>query len=112
MIKFNVYNVQDTETGKKAKVWYSFRRTVMKDGVAIPGYVEVVAKEYGHDLDAILPGVTNDTDTQTDYFAKSRVRLYEDNPLYSDALAALVRERHARDARAAKRLRARLKVYA
>jgi len=82
MIQFRKHFVKNTENGNKAKVWYVSSKT--KDGKS---FVWVNAKEYGHDLEAVLDFATNDTDSMTDYFAKSCARIFEGDALYSDALA-------------------------
>jgi len=81
MIKFNRYNVTDTITKKKAKVFYSLdNRTDRRPAVTI------YAKDYGSDLGAMFASeYENNTDTMTDYFEKGSVVLFEDNPNYSAA---------------------------
>lgn len=79
MIKFQKFYVQDTETGKKVKVYYSLSNH--------RGGVTIYAKEYGHELGKILPNVTNDTDTMTDYFCKSQVTFQEGDEHYEAAKA-------------------------
>lgn len=83
MIKFQKHYVTDGET--KARVYYHFGW--IRDGVEC---VTLYAKDYGRSLDAIFDGVAecqNDTDFQTDYFEKSRVRIFASDPLYAAARA-------------------------
>lgn len=85
MIKFNVYNVQNTETKKKVKVWYSVSERV--DGrkavcIYSKSYMSGSLKEIG------FSNVQNDTDTMTDYFDEDRVYIFENDNLYTKALEA------------------------
>lgn len=84
MIKFNKYNVVNTETKEKARVHYSH-------GVLVDGRecVTLYHKDYSNALKKVFAGYgeyKNDTDTITDYFEKGRVRIFTDNPLYKSAL--------------------------
>lgn len=85
MIKFNQFNVQDTVSGIKSKVWYSINNRV--DG---RNCVTLYAKDYDRrglgTIFADIGGYKNDTDTMTDYFDKGSVTIYEDSPLYAQAL--------------------------
>lgn len=83
MIKLQKFYVTDTETKVKAKVHYS-AYTRATDGRPC---VTLYAKEYDYDLDKIFAECENHSDSQTDYFEKSRVVLFEDHPLYQAALA-------------------------
>ena len=81
MIKFNKYNVRDTKTGKKARVWYSIDNRVDKKKC-----VTIYAKDYTNDLHELFPSnYSNNTDIMTDYFEKGKAVLFEGHPLYSDA---------------------------
>lgn len=81
MLKFQKFYVTDGE--RKARVWYSLDNRT--DGRKC---VTIYAKEYGSKLGCIIAdGYENNTDTQTDYFEKGRVRLFEDHPLYAAARA-------------------------
>jgi hypothetical protein len=85
MIKFNQFNVQSTVTGEKAKVWYSLDNRF--DG---RNCVTIYSKDYNRALGRVFAdvgGYKNDTDTQTDYFDKGSVTIYEDSPLYAIARA-------------------------
>jgi hypothetical protein len=83
MVKFNKFNVANGTD--KARVHYSH-------GFIIGGRecVTIYAKDYGHALGRVFAGseeYQNDTDSQTDYFDKGRVRIFPDSPLWSAALA-------------------------
>ena len=81
MIKFNKYNVRDTETGKTAKIHYSVDNRI--DGRSC---VTLYAKEYINNLDEIFNGeVIDNTDIMTDYFEKGKVVLFENHPQYQAA---------------------------
>jgi hypothetical protein len=82
MIKFNKYNVTDTETKVKARVHYSVDNRI--DGRKC---VTIYAKDYDRKLGEIFAEYRNETDTQTDYFDKGHVDLFEDHPLYNAARA-------------------------
>jgi len=85
MIKFNRYNVTDTVTKKKAKVFYSLdNRTDRRPAVTI------YAKDYGSAM--------------TDYFEKGSVVLFEDNPNYSAARNRAEENSRLSEERRAKRL--------
>jgi len=80
-IKFNRHYV--TNGALKARIWYSLDNHVSGRRV-----VTLYAKDYERTLGAIIPsGYENDTDYQSDYFDKGRVRLFEDHPLYGVARA-------------------------
>lgn len=92
-VKFNRYYV--TNGVVKARIWYSLDNHVSGRKV-----VTLYAKDYSRELGAIISaGYENDTDSQTDYFEKGRVRLFEDHPLYA---AARAKAEQIRDERAAK----------
>tara|TARA_R110000772_G_scaffold268728_2_gene398273 strand:+ start:9522 stop:9785 length:264 start_codon:yes stop_codon:yes gene_type:complete len=82
MIKFNKYNVTDTETKVKARVHYSVDNRI--DGRKC---VTIYAKDYDRKLGEIFAEYRNETDTQTDYFDRVHVDLFEDHPLYDAARA-------------------------
>jgi hypothetical protein len=78
MIKFNKYNVRNTETGAKARVYYSLDNHVSgKPCVCVRGkdVLEKLIPVFGE-------GVQNDSDSMTDYSEPDRVRMFEDHPLY------------------------------
>lgn len=80
-IKFNKYNVTDTATKAKARVFYSLDNRV--DGRKV---VTMYAKDYGGALGAMFAdSYINDTDSQTDYFDQGRVCLFEGHPMYAQA---------------------------
>ena len=80
-IKFNKFNVTDTNTKKKARVYYSFDNRV--DGRKC---VTIYAKDYTNDLGAIFAeDFIDNTDYMTDYFEKGKVVLFEDHAEYEAA---------------------------
>ncbi|BCF95399.1 hypothetical protein PPGU16_84660 (plasmid) [Paraburkholderia largidicola] len=80
-IKFNIHNV--TNGTNTARVWYSLDNRV--DGRKC---VTIYAKDYDRQLGNVFPSnYKNDTDTQTDYFDKGQVTLFEDHELYAPARA-------------------------
>lgn len=85
-IKFQQFAVVNTETKAKARVHYSLSAMV-----AGKPCVTVYHKDYGRQLGEVfaeyLDDYQNDTDTQTDYFDKGRVRIYEGHALYAEAKA-------------------------
>ncbi len=81
MIKFNKYNVTNTETKKKARIHYSVDNRT--DGRKC---VTLYAKDYINDLGEIFSEeFVDNTDYMTDYFEKGKVVLFEDHPMYSKA---------------------------
>lgn len=80
MIKFNKYNVTDTNTKVKAKVLYSLDNRV--DGRKC---VTIYAKDYTRNLGELFDNYTNETDTMTDYFDQGHIDLFEDSPYYVEA---------------------------
>jgi len=84
-IKFNKFNVTNTVTGKKARVFYS--ASVYTDGQV---GVTIYHKDYTDALaDVFIDSdlYKNDTDSMTDYFETGKVRINEDHALYPAALA-------------------------
>ncbi len=80
-IRFNKYYVTDGTT--KARCSYSLDNRC--DGRKC---VTIYGKDYEHrgNVGAIFPDeVQNNTDSQTDYFEKDRVVLFEDHPHYAAA---------------------------
>ena len=83
MIKFNKFNVSDGT--RKARVWYTLDNRT--DGRKV---VTIYAKDYDNTLATMFAGsYVNESDMQTDYFEKGRVRLFEDHPLYAQARQAV-----------------------
>lgn len=84
-IKFNAYNV--TNGTDKARVHYSLDNRM--DGRKC---VTIYAKDYDRALGRVFAetdaAYQNDTDTQTDYFDKGRVNLFEGHALYAAARKA------------------------
>lgn len=84
MIKFNKYNVTDTESKLKARVHYNHHNLVSTGEECVTIY----AKDYTNDLHKIFSeGYENDTDTMTDYFEKGRVRILKGSEYFEAALA-------------------------
>ena len=82
-IKFNKHNV--TDGTNKARVHYSLDNRI--DGRKC---VTLYAKDYLNKLYAIFAdSYVNNSDSQTDYFEKGKVVLFEDHPLYAQARAAV-----------------------
>jgi hypothetical protein len=81
-IRFNRHHV--TNGIVKARIHYSLDNRV--DGRKA---VTLYAKDYSDKLAHVFTGdeYTNDTDMMTDYFAKGRVVMFEDHPLYAAARA-------------------------
>lgn len=80
-IKFQKYYVTDGVS--KVRVYYSH-------GMLTTGKecVTLYAKSYAGNLGKIFGSLAeNNSDMQTDYFEKDKVRIYSDNPLYNAALA-------------------------
>lgn len=92
MIKFNKYNVTNTETGKKARVHYSADNHVScfdsqgnRNGKR---HVTIYAKDVINDLhEVISEGYFNDSDIMTDYFENGLVRMDESHSLFEAAYA-------------------------
>lgn len=87
MIKFNRFNVVNTETKQSARVRYD--HDFLADGREC---VTLYHKDYSDALfnlfqDAGESEYKNDTDNNQDYFDKGKVRIFTDNPLYKSALA-------------------------
>jgi hypothetical protein len=80
MTKFNRYNVTNGTT--KARIRYSLDNRC--DGRKC---VTIYAKDYSDSLGKLFAEYRNETDTQTDYFDKGKVVLFEDHALYAAARA-------------------------
>lgn len=88
-IKFQKFYVTDGST--KVSVSYSsgeFYGEKRADGTRplLKG-VSLYAKDYGRDLQKLFPTAQNDSDSSTDYFEKSRVRILPGDSLYAAAKA-------------------------
>ena len=81
MIKLNKYNV--TNGTIKARVWYTAHIHVSTGR----NCVTIAEKDYARNLHKIFSTVENHTDSMTDYFDNSRVRIFEGDALYEAALA-------------------------
>lgn len=83
-IKFQQFAVVNTVSKVKARVWYSLDKR--SNGTKS---VTIYHRDYGRQLGEVFADVDcayqNDTDTQTDYFDKGRVELFEGHPLYAAA---------------------------
>jgi hypothetical protein len=80
-VKFNKHHV--AANGIKARVSYSLDNR--RDGRKC---VTLYAKDYSRELGQIFPDAyENNTDSQTDYFEKGTVRLFEDHAHYATARA-------------------------
>lgn len=84
MLKFNKFNI--TNGALKARVTYSAFRMLSTGQECVTIYAK--DWESGRALGALFASeYQNDTDLQTDYFEKGRVRLIKGHPLYEAALA-------------------------
>ena len=84
MIKFNKYNVTDTNTKKKARIFYS-----LDNHASHKPCVTLYAKDFTDDLGAIVPDqFIDNTDITTDYVETGHVNLFESHPLYGAARTA------------------------
>jgi hypothetical protein len=80
MIKLRKYFV--TNGVVKARVWYSVASRIDNRKC-----VTIYAKDYDRKLGKIFSDIyKNETDTMTDYFDQGHVNLFEDHPLYNEAL--------------------------
>jgi hypothetical protein len=86
MLKFNMYNITDTETGLKVKVRYMHTKD-------IHGKMRVWILEdgYSRKLFKLFDNAKNDSDGMTDYFEETRVIFYEGHPYYDEILKVLER---------------------
>lgn len=97
-VRFMAYYVTDGQ--HKAKVHYSHGRLCNDSRDCVTLY----AQGYGSELSPIFGRSSeNHTDTQTDYFDKDKVRIFDDSPLYPAALARAQANDAKREARYAKR---------
>lgn len=79
-IKFNKYHVTDGKV--KVRVFYRVNNRI--DGRKC---ITLYAKDYGRGLGRIfIDEYKNDTDMREDYFDNGKVVLFEDHPLYDQAL--------------------------
>jgi hypothetical protein len=87
MIKFNKYNVVNTETKVKARVRYSYSKPSERvDGREC---VTIYHKDYSSALAEVFSGEVaykNDTDSRTDYFDKGRVNIFAGDKMFKEAL--------------------------
>ena len=86
MLKFNMYNITDTETGLKVKVRYMHTND-------IHGKMRVWIREdgYGQELFKLFDNAQNNSESMTDYFEETRVIFYEGHPYYDEVLKVLDR---------------------
>lgn len=88
MLKF-FYNGIKANGGKLQKAHYSFGNYTTESGIN-PASVTIYARDYdgfSAEVAAAFP-VENNTDTQTDYFEKDRIRVSPEHPLYAAVVAA------------------------
>jgi hypothetical protein len=91
MIRFMKHFVEDTETKNKAKICYSLDNHISnKPCVTLyaDGYCDKLFPIFGNN-------VQNDTDSQSDYFDKDRIRFFEDSIYYNDARKAAIKAQEA-----------------
>ena len=69
------------------------------------GVITIYKRDYDSFSDAVWDAfeVVNNSDIQTDYMEKDRIRVMPDHPLYADAAAALAAQKAHNVKRAAKR---------
>lgn len=79
-MKFRKYFVANGNV--KARVHYSVDNRI--DGRKC---VTIYAKDYCDTLGMLFAEYVNNTDSQTDYFDKGHVNLFEGHPLYTEARA-------------------------
>jgi hypothetical protein len=79
MINFRKHYIENPETKKRCRVWYSLDNRI--DGEKC---VTIYAKGYNDYMDGIID-FGNGTDTQCDHFEKDIARIFEDSPIYPEA---------------------------
>jgi len=79
-VRCSVHGVKTLE-GKHVPAWY-MKGTLINGALAIT----ICAKNYGDNLPRELGRIENDTDVQTDYFDKDRVRFLDGTPEYAALL--------------------------
>jgi len=88
MIKFNKHNITDTKNKIIAKVHYSL--STGGDGI---NRVWIYEKECKRNLLKIFATARNDSDSMTDYFEDTTLRIRADEPYYYEALAQALRHK-------------------
>lgn len=74
--------------GNKARVWYSRGPVLLAPDFKTTGdCVTIYEKDYSRELHKIFADAINDTDSMTDYFEESKVRIFPSNPLFAEACA-------------------------
>lgn len=88
MLKF-FYNGIKANGGKLQKAHYSFGNYTTESGIN-PASVTIYAREYDGFCGEVATAfdVQNNTDSQTDYFEKDRIRVAPEHPLYALVVAA------------------------
>ena len=81
-MKFRKYFVANGDI--KARVHYSLDNRIDERKC-----VTIYAKDYCDSLGELFAEYINNTDSQTDYFDKGHVNLFEDHPLYQEARKAV-----------------------
>ena len=108
MIKFNMHNVINTETGAKAKVDYNHGKNI--DGREC---VTVYSKDCLQKLYPVFgKGIKNESDSMTDYFESDSYTIYPENDLFAAAVKACAYRQEARAKRAAAQEAKRIAKYA
>ena len=101
MIKFYYNGIKATDTGTQLqKAWYS--NGPLNDFPA--GTLTIYARDYtGFSVEvAEAFEIQNDSDHQTDYFDKDRIRVKPDHPKYAEVLAAYNDQQVKREAQTAR----------
>ena len=88
MIKFNLYNVVNTDNGNKARVNYCLDNDIRADRS-----VTLYGKTVLEDLCGVFGNeeVDNDSDSMTDYYESDSVTLFENSKYYEAAREAAER---------------------
>jgi len=86
-IKFNKFNVRNTETGQTARIQYSAFTRISDNRKCVTLY----AKDYNNDLKNVFVDIfdsfEDNTDLMTDYYETGKVVLFENHPTYDAALS-------------------------
>lgn len=83
-VKFNKHNVRNILTGDKARINYSL--TNYHDNRKC---ITLYEKDYDRYLERVFPDAFNGSDILSDYFEKSKITFFEDDPRYEDAMAVV-----------------------
>lgn len=77
---FRKHFVKNPTTNEKVKVFYSLDNRIDQRKC-----VTIYEQGYQRKLGNVFKDTINNSDSMTDYFESSRVVLFEDHPLYSEA---------------------------